>query len=105
VLLDGDTDVEPLAAALDRELDPPYRAEAVKRKGSLWAVGGWKIETVTLPAQDGDEIELTSHDGERTLIVDGVRQFGSIPALERPEHVVRAVRLVDDVWEVEIHPL
>jgi hypothetical protein len=105
VVLDGDTDVEPLAAALDRELDPPYRGEAVRRKGSLWAVGGWKIETATLPGQDGDEIELSSHQGERILVVDGVREFGSIPALERPEHVVRASRLVDDVWEVDVHPL
>ena len=105
VLLEGDTDVEPLAAALDPELDAPYRGEAVRRKGALWAVGGWKIETVTLPGVDGDEIELSSHDGERTLVVDGERRFGTVPGLERPEHVVRAHRIVDDIWEVEVNPL
>ncbi len=105
VLLDGDTDVEPLAVAIDRELPAPYRAEAVRRKGTLWAIGGWKIETVTLPGTVGEEIELSSHEGERTLVVDGEHVFGSIPALERPEHVVRARRIVDDVWEVEVHPL
>jgi hypothetical protein len=105
VVLDGDTDVEPLAAAIDHDLAAPYRAEAVRRKGALWVIGGWKIETVTLPGTDGDEIELSSHDGERTLVVDGEHVFGSIPALERPEHVVRARRIVEDVWEVEVHPL
>ncbi len=105
VRLEGDGDLEPLAAALGRDLSPPYRAEAARQDGTLWAIGGRRIETIRLPGVEGDEIELTTHEGERTLVVDGDRVFGSVPALERPEHVVRARRIVDDLWEVEAHPL
>jgi hypothetical protein len=45
------------------------------------------------------------HGGERTLLVDGERAFGSVPALERPEHVVRARRIDGDLWEVDEAPL
>ena len=51
---------------------PPYRAEAVRRDGELWAVAARKIEVVDASrASTGEEIELSSHDGERTLVVDG----------------------------------
>lgn len=105
VRLEGDGDLEPLAAALGRDLSAPYHAEAARQDGTLWAVGGRTIETVRLPGIAGDELELATHDGERTLVVDGQPVFGSVPALERPEHVVRAQRIVDDLWEVETHPL
>jgi hypothetical protein len=97
--------VETLAAALDKELRRPYRAEAVRRQGETWAVAARKIEVAALPGVIGDEIELTLHDGERTLRVDGEQEFGSIAQLERDGHSVRARRIVDDLWEVEFHPL
>jgi hypothetical protein len=102
---EGPDDVEPLAAAVERELEPPYRAEAVRRHGSLWAVAGRSIELVQLPGVVGDEIELSVHGGERALVVDGKPAFGSVPALERPEHVVRARRLDGETWEVRFDPL
>ena len=105
LIVPADEKVEPLAAALDKELARPYRAEGVRREGSLWAVAARKIETMTLPGVDGEEIELTLHDGERTLVVDGAPVFGTIAQLERDQHAVRARRLVDDIWEVEFHPL
>ena len=89
------------AEALERELDPPYRAEAVRREDSLWAVAGRRIEVVELPGVTGTELELATHGGERTLLVDGERAFGSVPALERPEHVVRARRIDGELWEVD----
>jgi hypothetical protein len=100
-----DGDPGPLPEAVDRELKRPYRAEAVARDGGLWAVAARRIEVVRLPGVTGEEIELTSYGGERTLLVDGAREFGSIPALERPEHVVRARRIADDAFEVETAPL
>jgi hypothetical protein len=99
----GPADPKPLAAAL--ELAPPYRAEAVRRERTIWAVAGRRIEVVELPGVQGEEIELSSHRGERSLLIDGERTFGSIPALEQPEHVVRARRIAGDEWEVETHPL
>jgi hypothetical protein len=103
VLEEGGGDLASLVAALD--LTPPYRAEAVRRSETMWALAGSRIEVVTLPGVEGDQIELTSHSGERTLRVDGERVFGSIPSLERPDHVVRAHRIADESWEVETDPL
>jgi hypothetical protein len=99
----GGGDLIPLAGALS--LEPPYRAEAVRRSDTLWVIGARRIEVVELPDTDGDQIELASHGGERTLLVDGARAFGSIPALERDDHVVRANRIAGDSWEVETDPL
>jgi hypothetical protein len=105
VLEEGSDHLAPFAEALERELDPPYRAEAVRREDALWAVAGRRIEVVELPGATGSELELATHRGERTLIVDGERAFGSVPALERPEHVVRARRIDGDLWEVDEAPL
>jgi len=105
VLEEGPDGLEPLAAALEQEVPPPYRAEAVRREGGLWAVAGRRIEVVELPGVDGQELELSVHGGERTLLVDGERSFGGVPALERPEHVVRARRIDGELWEVESAPL
>lgn len=102
---EGPDDVEPLAVAVEGELAPPYRAEAVRRDGDLWAIAARAIGVVELPGVAGDEIELTAHGGERTLVVDGQPAFGTIPALERPEHVVRARRLDGESWEVVVNPL
>ncbi|HEY2220028.1 MAG TPA: hypothetical protein VGH35_11850 [Gaiellaceae bacterium] len=101
VLEEGPELLTAFAEALERELDPPYRAEAVRREDSLWAVAGRRIEVVELPGVTGTELELATHGGERTLLVDGERAFGSVPALERPEHVVRARRIDGELWEVD----
>jgi hypothetical protein len=105
VIEDGPEHVEPLAAALERELRPPYRADAVRRGDGLWAVAGRRIEVVELPGVSGEELEVTAHGEERTLLVDGEHGFGGMPQLERPEHVVRARRLDGELWEVEAAPL
>jgi len=102
---EGPTEVEPLAAAVEHELRPPYRAEGVRRQAAMWAVGARAIELVRLPGVAGNEIELTIRDGFRTLLVDGEPSFGSLPALERPEHAVRATRLDGEVWEVRFDRL
>ena len=105
VVEEGPDRVEPLAAALERELRPPYRGEAVRREDGLWAVAGRRIELVELPGVAGQELEVTTHGEERSLLVDGERGFGGMPQLERPEHVVRARRVDGDLWEVDATPL
>jgi hypothetical protein len=96
----GPRGIETLAGAIS--LDPPYRAEAVKREDGLWAVAARRIEVVSLPDVSGRELEQAHHDGERTLVVDGQRRFGSIPALERQgDYAVRGRRLDGDRWEIE----
>jgi len=97
---DGPDDVEALADAI--ELEPPFRAEAVRRSEAVWAVAARRIAVVRLEGVEGEELELTLRDGERTLLIDGRRGFGSIPALERHgDYAVRARRLAGDRWEVE----
>jgi hypothetical protein len=104
-----DAAVEPLAGALEAELAPPYRAHAVRRTDALWVVGAVATEVLEVrEAVEGDEIELVMRDGERSLVVDGERVFGSVPTLERhaagrhDSYVARAERLDGDLWEVEV---
>ncbi len=103
-------DPAPLAEALEAQLSPPYRAEAVRRHRDVWAVAGRRIEVLTFTA-DGEEIELARHGGERALTVDSLHAFGTIPALEAvgeregDSYVVRARRIDGDAWEVQADPL
>ena len=100
VVDDGPDEVQALAEGLS--LDPPYRAEAVRRNEDVWAVAGRRIEVVELPDVQGDGLELSSLGDERTLVIDGERGFGSIPALERTgDYAIRARRLDADLWEIE----
>jgi hypothetical protein len=108
----GDASVAPLADAIDEQLTAPYRARAVRRDGEVWAVAAIAIDVLDLrPDIEGDEIELVSRAGERTLTVDGVRSFGSIPQLEElgadraVDFVVHASRLDGTLWEVRVDPL
>jgi hypothetical protein len=104
--------LDPLAAALESALPRPYRAVAVWRGGSRWAVAGRRIEVVELPPSvRGDEIVLSVAEGERSLTVDGEPSVGRIPALEHlgeargPSYAIRAERLADTAWEVQVAPL
>ena len=100
----------PLAEAIEQTLQPPYRAEAIRRDGDSWGVAARRIEVAKLEAL-GDELEVIANDDGRTLAVDGERAFGGIPELQRIgerqglTYVVRASRLEDNFWEVEAHPL
>jgi hypothetical protein len=100
VIEEGPDDVAPLADAIS--LPPPFRVEAVRRAEGVWAVAARRIEIVSLPGLDGDELEQTRHGGELTFLVDGLRRFGSIAALERDgDYTVRARRVDGELWEVE----
>jgi hypothetical protein len=104
VIEDGPDDVQPLADALETELQPPYRAEAVRRGEGMWAVAGRRIQVAEFE-HTGDELELTIRDGERTIRVDGESDFGSIRELEslaQGDAVVRATRIDGNVWEVQV---
>jgi hypothetical protein len=111
LLIEEGENVEALADGLD-SVPPPYRAEAVRRGESQWAVGIHRIEVVSLPdAPEGQELTLTVRDGGRTLLVDGAPVFGSLPELEQlgeargESYVVQGNRLADDLWEVRVVPL
>ncbi len=113
LLVEDGEDVEPLAAAIEQTgAAPPYRAEAARRGETQWAVGLRAIDVLELPEDPGgDEVTLTVHDDERTLLVDGAHASGSVPQLEDfgsgrgRSYVVRARRLDGSLWEVEAMPL
>jgi hypothetical protein len=103
----ADSPLDALAAAVEQELRPPYRARAVRRGERLWAIEAKRIEVLTIPdAPAGDAIDVT-HTAEGTAVaIDDERIFGSVPVLEQrgqregPDYTVHAERLDDDVWEV-----
>jgi hypothetical protein len=107
----GDASVAPLADAVERELDPPYRARGVRQARELWAVAARRIEAVRLPGRAGEALELSVRGGERELVVDGAREFGTVAELEGlaggrfSDYAVRAERLDGDWWEVRVDPL
>jgi hypothetical protein len=100
----------PLAGAIEESLERPYRAEAVRRDGDVWAVAAQRIQIAELDAP-GKELQLSASSGERMLTVDGERSFGTVPELEQlganlgRDYVVRARRVAGRVWEVEASPL
>jgi hypothetical protein len=105
---EGDGDFTPLADAIEQEVKRPYRATAVRRGDTQWAVAARKLQVIELPEPDGDEVELAVRGDERILVVDGNRVFGTLPELEalaNGDAVIRAARLDGNLWEVRVDPL
>jgi hypothetical protein len=106
----GDADLAPLADAVESRLSAPYRARAVRQSATRWAVSANRIEVARLRL-DGDVVELTSHAGVQTTVVDGETVWGALPELERlgertgTDYAVRAERLDGELWEVRVSPL
>jgi hypothetical protein len=112
VLEEGDPrlDPAPLAAAL--ALEPPFRAEAVRRGDRMWALGARRIETLELDDDPGGrEIELVWDGFERSVTIDGSPTLAGVPELDRlaasryRAYVASAARLLGSTWEVSIVPL
>ena len=102
-----DTELDPLASAVEQELKPPYRARAARQSETLWAVQARQIEVLRIPdGPEGDEIELTHTADGTTYALDDAQQFGSVPVLEErgaregAEYTVHAERLDGDLWEI-----
>jgi hypothetical protein len=105
---EGDGDLTPLANAIEQEISRPYRANAVRRGETQWAIAAHKLRVVELPEPGGDEVELVLRGEDKTLVVDGNRSFGTMPELEEladGDAVIRAARLEGKLWEVRVDPL
>ncbi len=72
----------PLAEAVEAAVQPPYRAQGVRRGERVWAVGANRIEVRAVPGREEDELELVEE-----------------------ERVVLGRRLDGDLFEVEVTPL
>jgi hypothetical protein len=108
----GDADLSPLADAVERELQPPYRAVGRRQEDDLWLVAARGIDLLDVDFDGGDEIELSSIGGTIEVRVDGEPWTGHIPELEHAgeaaegeDYVVQAERLDGQVWEVRASPL
>jgi hypothetical protein len=102
-----DSPLDPLAAAVEERLQPPYRARAARQVGDVWAVQVTRLEVIALPtAPAGDTINVARNGGSPTLTVDGREVFGSVPALEErgaregDAYAVHAERLDGDMFEI-----
>jgi hypothetical protein len=105
---EGDGDLTALADAIEQEVKRPYRATAIRRSETQWAVAAQGLRVVELPEPGGDEVQLVVSGDERALIVDGNRSFGTFPELEtlgEGDRVIRASRLDGELWEVRVDPL
>jgi hypothetical protein len=106
----GDAALEPLASAVEERLEPPYRAVGARQTGALWAVSVRRIRVESFEAE-GERLELTQTRDGKTLRVDGLPAFGSVPALERlgdavgDAYTAHAERLDADLWEVAVSAL
>jgi hypothetical protein len=107
----GDGDLSPLADAVERRLEPPYRAVAARQGGDLWGVGAVEIAVVKFELAEGDAVELTENDGVQELRVDGEPGEAEIPELARlgeeagADYCVEAKRIDGNFWEVEVSAL
>lgn len=105
---EGDGDLTALADAIEQQIARPYRATAVRRGETTWAVAAHRLRVIELPEPGGDAIELVLNGDEKTLVVDGNRSFGTMPELEQladGDAVIRADRLDSTLWEVRVDPL
>ena len=109
----GDGDLSPLADEIEKQLKPPYRAQARREEGAddLWAIAARTIDVVELHFDGGDEIELVENEGSTELRVDGEPWEGQIPELQPAgealgtDFVVQADRLDGDFWELRASAL
>jgi hypothetical protein len=108
---DEDIDLNSFADALDGSIAPPYRATAVRKGETTWAVAANAIQVARIEDDvGGDTVELAVQHGDSTVLVDGAHAFGSFASFERlaeglDAYVIRASRLDGDLWEVNVVPL
>jgi hypothetical protein len=109
---DADDAVGCALAALESEIDPPYRVVAQRRSGETWAVGAVAVEVAEFPGLEGEELLLTvTPGGEPELMVDGEPSTAELDVLtgygeaRYETYVLRAARLEGAVWEVSVDPL
>jgi hypothetical protein len=107
----GDGDLAPLADAVEKRIDPPYRAVAARQDGDLWGVGAKRIQVAKFELAAGDAVELSENDGIQELRVDGEPSDAEVPELARlgeqtgSAYCVEAKRIDGDFWEVRVSAL
>jgi len=107
-----DEDLSPFADAIEAQVQPPYRARAVRQANGMWLVSGRRIRVVELAAE-GEELELSSLEGRRLFSVDGQpadpatapSELAALGERRSVDYAVHASRIDGDLWEIEADPL
>jgi hypothetical protein len=105
---EGDSDLGVFADAVDKRLESPYRARALRADGNRFAMVAYEIETIQLPGLDGDELVVFAMpDGQRTAALDGKLlqpiPYGLEPILSESAPCLLTLANIDeDIWEVSV---
>jgi hypothetical protein len=109
---EGEPGFEPSALAGAVGLEPPFRVEARRRAGHVWALGARRIEVVSLATDPGgSRVEMVASGDELAVRIDDEPVIARLPELERlgraryRAYVVSAERLEGALWEVTVSPL
>lgn len=99
--------VEPLARVVERHLDRPYRAGALRRDGDLWAVAAARATVVELVNVDGDHVDAARVGDGVTFSVDGEQSLAplevrSLLAAYAGDVAITADRLDGTTWIAEV---
>ena len=105
-----DGSLTPVAETLEEMVSPPYRAAATRTDDDVWTAVAESVQIVSLPGVDGDEVDLTIVDGERTVTVAGEPAEVDVQALDElaAPHgsvAVHAERVDGDLYAVDVFPL
>ena len=100
----------PLAEAIEKTLEPPYRAAAVRSEGDLWTAVAEGVLIVELPGLDADDVDVTVVGGQRELSLDDVPADRELPALDaiaaaHGDVALHAERVDGPVYAVDVFPL
>ncbi len=100
----GDADLSSLADAIEKKIDPPYRAVGTRQDGDLWGVGARRIQVAQIPFPTGEKLELSWNEALR---VDGEDSDERIPPelkaigeVAGARYFAEALRIDGDLWEV-----
>jgi hypothetical protein len=105
---EGDSDLSVLADAIEKRLQAPYRARALRVDERRFVVVASEIETVELPGLDGEELVVFAlPDGQRTAVLDGGSHQLTSPEVEAileesAPCLLRLENVDESVWEVSI---
>ena len=103
----GEADLSPLADAVERHLEPPYRVVAQRQGGDTWAVAARRIAVAEIPFPEGEKLALSRNGDAEEFRVDSERSDQAVPPeLEGvggavgDSFYVEAERIDGDLWEV-----
>ena len=105
---EGDSDLGVLADAIEKRLQAPYRARALRVDERRFVVVAGEIETIELPGLGGEELVVFAlPDGQRTAVLDGARyELASAEVesiLEESAPCLLRLENVDEsVWELSL---